>query len=42
MRIGQSKGGSVWERISSRKILLMQIYERERIYKCGYDNLERV
>jgi hypothetical protein len=42
VRIGQSKGGRVWERIKSRKMFLMQIYERERIYKSGYDNLERV
>jgi hypothetical protein len=41
MRIGQSKGGRVWE-IISRKGFLMQMYERERIYKSGYDNLEIV
>jgi hypothetical protein len=36
------KGGRVWERIESRKGFLMQMYERERIYKSGYDNLEIV
>jgi hypothetical protein len=42
VRIGQCKGGRVWERIRSRKGFLIQMYERERIYKSGYDNLERV
>jgi hypothetical protein len=41
MRIDQSKGGRVWK-IISRKGFLMQMYERERIYKSGYDNLEIV
>jgi hypothetical protein len=30
----------VWKKIRSRKEFLMQIYERERIYKNGYDILE--
>ena len=37
-----SKDGRVWETIESRKIFLMQIYEKERIYKSGYHNLEIV
>jgi hypothetical protein len=41
VRFGQSKGGRVWE-IISRDGFLMQIYERERIYKSGYDNLDIV
>jgi len=40
--VGQSKGERVWERIRSRKGFLMQMYERERIYKGGYSNLEIV
>jgi hypothetical protein len=28
------------KKIRSRKGFLMQMYERERIYKSGYDNLE--
>jgi len=40
--VGQSKDGMVWERIRSRKWFLMQMYEREEIYKSGYDNLEKV
>jgi len=38
--LSQSKGGRVWERIERRKGFLIQIYERERIYKSGYNNLE--
>jgi hypothetical protein len=37
-----SKGGRVWKRIQSTKGFLMQMYERERIYKSCYDNLEIV
>jgi hypothetical protein len=40
VRIGQYKGGRVWERIRSRKGFLVQIYKRERIYKRNYDNLD--
>jgi len=40
MRIDQFKDGRVWERIRSWKGFLIQMYERERIYKSGYDNLE--
>jgi hypothetical protein len=33
VHIGQSKDGRVWERIRNRKKFLMQMYEREIIYK---------
>jgi hypothetical protein len=42
VHISQSKGGRIWKRIRSRKVFLIQIYERERTYKTGYDNLEIV
>jgi hypothetical protein len=42
VRIGQSKAERMWKTIRSRKWFLMQMYERERIYKSSYDNLEIV
>ena len=38
--VGQSKGERVWERIRSMEEFLIQMYDRERLYKSDYDNLE--